>query len=152
MHGRVREASQLASEMMALIESIGDPTLTVGLSVWPIAAKIETGEMAEVLRLVADASSTWPRATPPKATSSSVRRWRRRWQRGLIARWALGRRGWRDDLDDAVAMARGDRSGCRMPPSSSTPTLVAIVRWGAPGRRRRAARHQRSAADRRAIR
>ena len=29
---RVREASQLASEHMALIESIGDPTLTVGLS------------------------------------------------------------------------------------------------------------------------
>ena len=33
MHARVREASQLASETMALIESIGDPTLTVGLSV-----------------------------------------------------------------------------------------------------------------------
>ena len=29
---RVREASQLASEAMALVESIGDPTLTVGLS------------------------------------------------------------------------------------------------------------------------
>ena len=29
---RMREASQLASEAMALIESIGDPTLTVGLS------------------------------------------------------------------------------------------------------------------------
>ena len=32
MHGRIREASRLASEHMALIESIGDPTLTVGLS------------------------------------------------------------------------------------------------------------------------
>ena len=31
-HGRMREASQLASEAWALIESIGDPTLTVGLS------------------------------------------------------------------------------------------------------------------------
>ena len=30
--GRTREASQLASEAMALIESLGDPTLTVGLS------------------------------------------------------------------------------------------------------------------------
>ena len=29
---RMREASQLASEAMALIESLGDPTLTVGLS------------------------------------------------------------------------------------------------------------------------
>ena len=31
-HARIREASQLASEAMALLESIGDPTLTVGLS------------------------------------------------------------------------------------------------------------------------
>src|ERR1700758_2582162 len=30
--GRLREASQLASEAMTLIESVGDPTLTVGLS------------------------------------------------------------------------------------------------------------------------
>ncbi len=30
--GRIREASRLASEPMALIESIGDATLTVGLS------------------------------------------------------------------------------------------------------------------------
>ena len=29
---RVREASELASEQMALIESVDDPTLTVGLS------------------------------------------------------------------------------------------------------------------------
>jgi predicted ATPase len=33
--GRMREASQLASEAMALIESVGDPTLTVGLSFAP---------------------------------------------------------------------------------------------------------------------
>ena len=32
-HARIREASQLASEAMALLESIGDPNLTVGLSV-----------------------------------------------------------------------------------------------------------------------
>ena len=32
LHGRVREASRLASEYMALVESIGDPTLTVGLA------------------------------------------------------------------------------------------------------------------------
>ena len=39
---RIREASQLASEAMALIESVGDPTLTVGLSFAAIYAK--TGE------------------------------------------------------------------------------------------------------------
>ena len=31
-HDRLREASELASEAMAPLESIGDPTLTVGLS------------------------------------------------------------------------------------------------------------------------
>ena len=49
---RMREASQLASEAMALIESIGDPTLTVGLSFAPIYAKFESGEWCDVLRLV----------------------------------------------------------------------------------------------------
>ena len=47
---RMREASQLASEAMALIESIGDPTLTVGLSVPLIYAKAESGEWPDVLR------------------------------------------------------------------------------------------------------
>ena len=42
---RIREASQLASEHMALLDSIGDPTLTVGLSFAPIYAKGESGEM-----------------------------------------------------------------------------------------------------------
>src|SRR4029077_20221068 len=37
--GKMRVASQLASEAMALIESIGDPTLTVGLSRAAIYAK-----------------------------------------------------------------------------------------------------------------
>ena len=48
---RVREASRLASEAIALIESIGDPTLTVGLSFTPIRAKMASGEWSEVLRL-----------------------------------------------------------------------------------------------------
>ncbi len=47
---RVREASQLASEAMALIESVGDPTLTVGLSFAPIYAKVESAEWCDVLR------------------------------------------------------------------------------------------------------
>ena len=48
---RVREASRLASEAITLIESIGDPTLTVGLSFTPIRAKIASGEWSEMLRL-----------------------------------------------------------------------------------------------------
>ena len=42
---RMREASQLASEAMALIESIGDPTLTVGLSFTAIYAKSQNAEV-----------------------------------------------------------------------------------------------------------
>jgi hypothetical protein len=49
-HDRLREASQLASEAMALIESLGDPTLTVGLSWLAIYAKIENTEWWDVLR------------------------------------------------------------------------------------------------------
>ena len=41
---RIHEASQLASEAMALIESVGDATLTVGLSFPVIYAKIESAE------------------------------------------------------------------------------------------------------------
>ena len=47
---RMREASQLASETMALIESVGDATLTVGLSFAPIHAKGESTEWCDVLR------------------------------------------------------------------------------------------------------
>jgi class 3 adenylate cyclase len=105
MRGRVPEASRLASEHMALIESIGDPTLMVGLSLAAIAIKTETGEIADVLRwsqTVIDLANGDPAkgnfilGSPLAVTLAS---------RG-IARWALGRPGWRDDLDEAVAMAR----------------------------------------------
>jgi AAA ATPase domain len=48
--GRMREASRLASEAWALAESVGDPNLTVGLSVPVIYAKIESAEWSDVLR------------------------------------------------------------------------------------------------------
>ena len=50
LQDQVREASQLASEAMALIDSIGDPTLTVGLSFVAIYAKAHSGEWCDVLR------------------------------------------------------------------------------------------------------
>ena len=50
MRGQVREASLLASECMALIESIGDPVLTVGLSFLTVLVKCEIGEMIDALR------------------------------------------------------------------------------------------------------
>jgi hypothetical protein len=49
-HARTHEASQLASEAWDLAESLGDPTLTVGLSIAPIYAKIENAEWCDVER------------------------------------------------------------------------------------------------------
>ena len=44
LYGRVEEACRLASKYMELLEAIGDPTLTVGLSVVAIFAKLEMGD------------------------------------------------------------------------------------------------------------
>ena len=103
--GRVREASQLASENMALIESVGDPTLTVGLSTTPIYAKIESGEWCDVLRWsqrVIDLADGDPSKGnfiigSPLALALTTR---------AMARYCLGRPGWRDDVQQALAMAR----------------------------------------------
>jgi hypothetical protein len=105
-HGRVREASRLASETMALVESIAKPTLTVGLSLAAIGIKSQTGEMAEVLRWsqtvieLADGDPTRGNVVfgSPLAVALASRG---------TALWALGRAGWREDYDRALAMARG---------------------------------------------
>ena len=102
---RVREASQLASEAWALIESVGDPTLTVGLSFAPIYAKVESGEWYDVLRWsqrVIDLADGDPSKGnfifgSPLALAFATR---------AIARYCLGRPGWRDDLRHGLAMAR----------------------------------------------
>ena len=51
MAGRAGEASRLASEQMTLLDSIGDPTLTIGLALAAMAIKHDAGEIADVLRL-----------------------------------------------------------------------------------------------------
>lgn len=50
MHARVREASRLASEQMALLDSIGDPALTVGAGFMAIIIKHHTGERSPIYR------------------------------------------------------------------------------------------------------
>jgi len=106
VNGRVREALQVGSELMTLVESIGDPALMLGLAFTMANTKFVTGEMAEVLR--------WSQTTidlahgdpakgnlvigSPLAVALATRG---------TARYALGDPGWRDDLDRAVAMARG---------------------------------------------
>jgi adenylate cyclase len=103
-NARRREASRLASEHIALLESVGDPTLTVGLSIFAIAAKHET-EMAEVLRLaqrvidLADGDPTMGDLIIGSPLPIAIA------FRGT-ARWCLGIPGWIDDFHQAVAMAR----------------------------------------------
>jgi class 3 adenylate cyclase len=104
-HDRIREASQLASEAWALIESVGDPTLTVGLSMPLVLAKGESGEWGEVLRwshtAIEMADGDPARGNfmfgSPLAVAFVTR---------AAARYYLGRHGWRDDLQRALVMAR----------------------------------------------
>jgi class 3 adenylate cyclase len=102
---RVLEASRLASEAMALLESIGDPTLTVRLSFPVVYAKVESSEFCDVLRWsqkVIDLTAGDPSKGKfifgsPLAFALTTRG---------IARCWLGRPGWRDDLRHGLAMAR----------------------------------------------
>jgi adenylate cyclase len=100
-----REASRLASEQTALLESIGDPALTIGLSFAALGTKYENGEMAEVLRLAeraidlagGDPSTGDLILGSPLALAIA---WRG------AARWCLGIPGWKHDFAEALAMAR----------------------------------------------
>ena len=102
--GRMREASQLASEAWALTESVGDPTLTVGVSMPVIFAKIQSAEYSDALRWshsVIDLADGDPSQGnliigSPLALAFTTR---------AHARWCLGRPGWRDDLRHGLAMA-----------------------------------------------
>ncbi|OBI88292.1 adenylate/guanylate cyclase domain-containing protein [Mycobacterium asiaticum] len=106
VYGRVHTASRLASEHMTMIESIGDPTLTIGLSLGAIATKIQSAEMRLVLawsqNVVELAQGDPARGNAivgsPLAVALATRG---------TARWALGDTGWRKDLEDSVATARG---------------------------------------------
>ena len=67
-------------------------------------------------------SSTWPTVTPPRApASASSHRLGGRGGMARLARWWLGRPGWRPDLHDAVAMAEH---------SNHPTTFAGVVIWG----------------------
>jgi hypothetical protein len=101
---RVPEASQLASEAWAIAESVGDPTLAVGLSVQLVYTKAESAEWCDVLRWsqrVIDLADGDPSKGnlifgSPLALAFATR---------AMARYHLGRAGWADDLQHGLAMA-----------------------------------------------
>ena len=109
---RYREASQLAVELEPLLESIGDPTLTVGLLWTVLSAKFSLGEINEGLRLaqrLVDLAGDDPHMgdliieTPLVLT--------------LMARAAghatLGQAGWKREIERSAAMCREINPGGR---------------------------------------
>ncbi len=103
MKANNREASRLASELVRLLESIGDSTLTVALLANAMIAKHETAEMAEILRLaqyliyLAEGDPTkGSLVTESPLSVATVLRG--------VARGCLGIPGWRDDIRQAVDM------------------------------------------------
>jgi len=117
--GRAREAAQLSSQQMALLESIGDLTPAMGLVAIVFVNWLGVGEFGEILRwsqTVIDLAAGDPTkgagfgVGSPLAIASA---WRG------TARWWLGRPGWRQDLHDAVALAR----------RSNPETLSGAVAW-----------------------
>jgi hypothetical protein len=102
---RIREASRLASEAWALVESLGDPNLTVGLFMPVVYGKLETAEYSDALRWTqraidladGDPSKGDFLVGSPLAFAYTSR---------AAARYGLGRPGWRDDLRQGLAVAR----------------------------------------------
>ena len=101
---RLREASHLASELTALVEAIGNPTLTVALLLSANYAKTEIGEMTEAMRLaqrvidLAGGDLTMGDIVmgSPLALAIAMRGFNR---------LCLGIEGWRSDADEAITLA-----------------------------------------------
>ena len=104
-YGEYTEASRLASQHVELLDSIGDPEMTVGLLTVPMIVKWSVGAVTEALELsqrAIDASEGDPTmgnliVGSPLALALVMR---------ASARCALGISGWREDFDNAIALAR----------------------------------------------
>ena len=122
---RVREASRVASEAWALIDSVGDATLTVGLSTLVIFAKLESGEWSDMHRWSQTAIDLAD-GDPSKGNLIGVSPLALAFTTRALARYCLGRPGWRDDLRHALSTAR------TADPASYAWTLVYVYLPGIP--------------------
>lgn len=117
--GESEQAQRMATEQLALLDSIGDPALTAQAAFSSIAIKAQTGEMTEVLRW-AQATIEWADGDVTKgnlivASPLSVAMA----MRGIARAW-FGQPDWRRDLDVAVSYA--EQSGEPM-------TLAMAMSW-----------------------
>ncbi|MDT5138487.1 MAG: adenylate cyclase, partial [Mycobacterium sp.] len=105
LHGEFSEAAHLASEYVDLLESIGEPEMTVGLLTVPIVAKWDTGEMTEAMRLAQraiDLSGGNPTMGnliigSPLGFMLALR---------ASTRCCLNVEGWHEDFDKAIDISR----------------------------------------------
>jgi class 3 adenylate cyclase len=103
--GHQLDASRSAAEAMALLMSVGDPTLSIGAASASASIRLETGHAADVLRwaehIIEQVSGgTAGRGTGPGSPLIALALIFRG-----IARWWMGFEGWRQDVDGAAAMA-----------------------------------------------
>ncbi len=115
-HNRYREAARLASDCSRLLESFADPPLTLMLlvaqSMWMAGQAAEGLRLAQRVIDLADGDPTKGALGPigsPLAMAFLMRG---------SCRYCLGVPGWREDLDQAIAMARSVD-----PASSGIPVL-----------------------------
>ena len=104
-HGRMREALTLADEQMALVESIDDALLTVTAPFPTVAVLAHGGDTAAVLRW-SDTVFDWAAGDSAKETFAIGSPLAVAFALRGGVRWWLGQPGWREDLNQAVAIAR----------------------------------------------
>jgi hypothetical protein len=117
--GRSREGARLSSEQMALLESMDNPTPIMGLAFGAFCNWLDAGELGEILRwseAVVDLADGNPAKGAGFGVGSPLAA--ALVYRG-VARWWLGRPGWRPDIVDAVAIAR----------RSTHVTFAAVITW-----------------------
>ena len=108
---RIAESAVLADEVVALIESIGDPALMVGLLPGLIQAKCQAGEVSEAQRLacrlidLADGDATMGNLVigSPLTLGSTFR---------AASKMFQGLPGFADDYDAALATGRPVDTTC----------------------------------------
>ncbi|BBX23602.1 cyclase [Mycolicibacter terrae] len=128
VHARFPEASLLASELTSLLESIGDPTLSLGLLYSALAAKFQQAEMTEVVRLaqrmidLADGDVTKGNLIVASPLACAIM------LRGC-ARCCLGDHSWRDDVEQAATMLRAFEPSFRAVTLLFKYTLVGCGVW-----------------------
>ncbi|MGB9225510.1 ATP-binding protein [Mycobacterium sp.] len=105
LNARNRDASRLADELIRLLESIGDATLTVAVLTYAMIVKHETAEMAEILRLAdhlidlagGDLTKGHLITDSPLSVATAMR--------GVARGW-MGRPGWQEDIRRAIGTGR----------------------------------------------